>query len=131
MRDAVVVAIPVQRMLAADAHLRHQAVGAVIYSGVDHFAVARGGHGADALRGFQDDHLAAGLGQPPCDREANHSRSDDDAINLVHGSFGSGNPARKSAVAVPSEDRFVRRSVPTTRWFASKYTSNAVPLVKH
>ena len=99
MRDAVVAAILVQRVLAADAHLRHQAAGAVIDAGVDHLAVARGGHGADALGGLQHDHFAARLGQPPCDRKADHPRSDDDAINLVHVSFRSGNLARKSAVA--------------------------------
>ena len=101
MRDAVVAAILVQGVLAADAHLRHQAVGAVVDAGVDHLAVARGGHGADALGGLQHDHFAARLGQPPCDRKADHPRSDDDAINLVHVSFGSGNLARKSAGAAP------------------------------
>ena len=131
MRDAVVAAVSVERVLAADAHLRHQAAGAVVDAGMDHLAVARGGHGADALGGLQHDHFAARLGQPPRDRKPDHPRSDDDAINLVHVSFGSGNLARKSAAAALGYHRFVRRSARTTRWFASKYASNAVPLVKH
>ena len=110
MRDAVVAAIAVERVLAADAHLRHQAAGAVIDAGVDHLAVARGGHGADALGRLQHDHFAAGLGQPPRDRKPDHPRSDNDAINLVHVSFRSGNLARRSARAALGYYRFVRRS---------------------
>ena len=93
MGNAVVAAILVERALAADAHLRHQAAGAVIDAGVDHLAVAGGGDGADALSGLEHDHFAARLGQPPCDREPDHPRSDDDAIDLVHVSFGPENLA--------------------------------------
>ena len=87
MGDAVIAAIAVERVLAADAHPRHQAAGGVIDAGVDHLAVARGGHGADALGRLQHDHFAARLRQPPRDRKPDHARSDDDAINLVHVSF--------------------------------------------
>jgi hypothetical protein len=40
MRNAVIGAIPIQRVPAADAHLRHQAAGAVVDAGMDHLAVA-------------------------------------------------------------------------------------------
>ena len=99
MGNAVVAAILVERALAAHAHLRHQAAGAVIDAGVDHLAVAGGGDGADALGGLEHDHFAARLGQPSCDREPDHPRSDDDAIDLVHVSFGPENLAWKSALA--------------------------------
>ena len=84
MRDAVVPAISIERALAADAHPRHQAARLVIDAGVDHLAVARGRHGADRLGRLQHDHLAAGLRQPPRDRKADHARTDNDALNLVH-----------------------------------------------
>ena len=71
-------------MLAADAHPRHQASGRVIDAGVDHLAVARGGDGADAFGRFQHDDFAAGLRQPPRDRETDHARADDDAIDPIH-----------------------------------------------
>ena len=111
MRNAVVAAILVERVLAADAHLRHQAAGAVIDAGVDHLAVARGGHGADAFGGLQHDHFAARLRQPPCDRKADHPRSDDDAINLVHVQFRIREIWRgnRQLAALAQCRRFVRR----------------------
>ena len=84
MRNALVAAVTVQRLLAADAHPRHQAARPVIDAGMDHFAVARGGDGADSLGGFQHDHLAAALCQPPRHGKADHSRTDDDALDLFH-----------------------------------------------
>ncbi len=65
--DAVLLAITVKRMLAADAHPRHQAAGTVVDAGMDHLAVTRGGHGADPLGGFQHDHFAPCLCQAACD----------------------------------------------------------------
>src|SRR5207244_11413153 len=131
MGNAVIAAILVERALAAHAHLRHQAAGAVIDAGVDHLAVAGGGDGADALGSLEHDHFAARLGQPPCDREPDHPSSDDDAIDLVHVSFGPENRAWKSALAKPGHRPSVRRSGQTTRWFGSEYAANAVLLVKH
>ena len=84
MRDAVVAAIFIQRTLAADAHPRHQASRGIIDAGVDHFAVARRGDGADTFRRLQDDDLAAGLRQPPRNRKTDHPRTNDDALNFVH-----------------------------------------------
>src|SRR5258705_4692163 len=123
MGNAVVATISVERALAAHAHLRHQAIGAVIDAGVDHLAVAGGGDGADALSGLEHDHFAARLGQPPCDRKPDHPRSNDDAINLVHVSFGPENLARKLALATLGNRRFAHRSSQTTRWFATKYAA--------
>jgi len=51
---------------------------------VDHLAVARRRNGADTFRRLQDDHLAAGLCQPPRDGKTDHPRSDNDALNFVH-----------------------------------------------
>ena len=93
VRNAVVTAILVERVLAAHAHLRHQAARAVIYAGVDHLAVARGSDGADAFRGLDHDDFAARLGQLARDRETDHPGADDDAINLFHISFEPRNPA--------------------------------------
>src|SRR5690349_25071551 len=78
MRNAVVAAILVERALAAYAHLRHQAAGAVIDAGMDHLAVARGGDGADAFSSLEHDDFAARLGQPPGNRKPDDPRSDDD-----------------------------------------------------
>jgi hypothetical protein len=89
----------IERAFASNAHLRHQAAGAVVDAGVDHLAVARGGLGADAFGCLQHDHFAAGLGQPPRDRKADHPGSNDDAIYLVHVRFKSGNLARVEVVA--------------------------------
>ena len=85
MRNAVIGAISVERMPAADAHLRHQAAGAVVDAGMDHLAVARGGHRADALGRLKHDHFAAGQSEPAGHRKPDHTRSDNDAINSVHG----------------------------------------------
>jgi hypothetical protein len=52
---------------------------------MDHLAVARGGDGADALGRFQHDHLAPSERQPPRDRKADDTRTDNDALNFVHG----------------------------------------------
>src|SRR5579862_10421 len=82
--NALLAAIPVEGLLAADAHLRHQAAGAVIDSGVDDFAVARGSDGADSFGRLQHDHLAAALSQLPRHGKADHSRPDNDALDLFH-----------------------------------------------
>ena len=87
VRDAVLAAITVERMLAGDAHARHQAPRLVVDAGVDHFAVARRRDGADALGRFQHDHLAPGLREPPRHRKADHASPDHDALDLVHGCF--------------------------------------------
>src|SRR6185312_13149486 len=84
MRDAVIGAVTVERLLAGNAHPRHLASSLVIDSGVDHFAVSRRGHGADAFGGFQYDHFAPGHGQPPGYRETHDPRADDDAFDPVH-----------------------------------------------
>ena len=108
MRDAVIPAISIERMLAADAHPRHQAARRVIDAGVDHLAVARRGDGADPLGRLQHDHLAAGLRQPPRDGKTDHPRTDNDALDLVHSRFGSGlvfDPARASSGAHPAINR--------------------------
>src|SRR4029078_4094942 len=57
--------------------------------------------------------FAAGLGQPPRDRKPDHPRSDDDAINLVHVSFGPENLAWKSALATLGNRAFAPRSSET------------------
>ena len=82
--DAVIPAILVERALAAHAHPGHQAARLVIDAGVDHLAVAGGGHRADRLGRLQQDHLPARLRQPPRHRETDHARTDNDALNLVH-----------------------------------------------
>ena len=84
VRDAVIPAVSIERPLAADAHPRHQAARLVVDAGVDHLAVAGGRHRADRLGRLQQDHLAAGLRQPPRHRETDHARTDNDALNLVH-----------------------------------------------
>jgi hypothetical protein len=99
VRDAVLAAISVERALAADAHLRHQAAGPVIDAGMDYFAVARRGHRADAFGRLQHDHFAARLGEMPRDRKPDHPGSNDDAINLVHVRFKSGNRGSVQATA--------------------------------
>ena len=88
VRNAVVGAVPVQELLARDAQPRHQASRFVVDAGVDHLAVARGGHGADALGLFQHDHLAPGLRKLPCHGKADHARPDNDALNPVHSRYG-------------------------------------------
>src|SRR5712664_1044522 len=90
MRNAVIRTVFIEGTLTADAHPRHQAAGRIIDAGVDHFAVARRGNGADTFGRFQNDHLAAGLCQPPGDGKTDHPRTDDDALNFVHSQFGSG-----------------------------------------
>ena len=84
MRNAVIGAVLVKRLLAADAHPRHQAAGRIVDAGVDDFAVARGGNRADPLRRLQNDDLAAGLGQPTGDGETDHAGTDNDTLNFVH-----------------------------------------------
>ena len=84
MRNALFAAVSIQRLFAADAHPRHQAARPVVDAGVDHLAVARGGDGADPLGRFQHDHLAAALSQPPRHGKTDHSRTDDDALDLFH-----------------------------------------------
>src|SRR5882724_9924384 len=84
VRDAMVGAIGVERALAADAHARHPAPGGVVDAGVDHFTVARGGDGADALGSLQHDDLAAGLREPPRHRKSDDAGPDNDALNPVH-----------------------------------------------
>ena len=128
MRNAVIGAISVQRAPAADAHLRHQAAGAVVDPGMDHLAVARGGHRADALGLIQHDHFAAGPSQPARDRKPDHPGSDNDAINSVHVSFRSGIMPRDWAMFAPDTYHSACRSVQATRWFALRYASNARPV---
>src|SRR5260370_15061045 len=96
MRDAVVAAVLIQRPLAADAHPRHQAPRRIIDTGMDHLAVARRCHGADTFRRLHNDHLAAGLRQPPRDRKPDHPGTDNDAFNVVHSQFGSGYSTRRA-----------------------------------
>src|SRR5260370_34123501 len=135
MRDTVIAAVPVERLLAADAHLRHQAAGAIIDAGMDHLAVARRGHGADALGRLQHDHFAARLGELPRHRKPYHTRSDDDAINLVHVRFRSGNLARSWAATALSYYLFVQesgRATPRQLLGLSRNTPRMPPpLVKH
>src|ERR1700710_1982450 len=131
MRNAVIGAIPVQRVPAADAHLRHQAASAIVDAGMDHLAVARGSHRADTLGRFQHDHFAAGQSELARDRKPDHPRSDNDAINSVHVSFRSGIMARDRATAAPGYYHSAPRSVHATRWFALKYAFSAPALVKH
>ncbi len=106
MRDAVVPAIGVERLLAADAHPRHQAAGLVIDAGVDHLAVARRGDRADALGRLQNNDLAARLCEPPGDGKTDHPGTDHDAIHSIHAKFES------SLVGGP---RWRRISPPGTR----------------
>jgi len=60
------------------------------------------GDGADTFGGLQDDHLAAGLRQPPSDRKTDHPRTDNDTLNLVHSQFESGNIVGYSTGRAPS-----------------------------
>src|SRR5258707_14858900 len=96
MRDAVVAAILIKRALAADAHPRHLAPRRIIDAGVDHLAVARRCYGADTFRRLQDDHLAACPRQAPRDGKADHPRTGNDALNLVHSQVGSGYSTRST-----------------------------------
>jgi hypothetical protein len=84
VRNAVVPAVLIERHPSGDAHPRHQAAGLVIDTGVDHLAVARRRDRADSFSRLQHDHLAACQRQPPRHGKADHPRSDNDAINLVH-----------------------------------------------
>ena len=62
---------------------------------------------------FEHDDLAAGLGQPPGDRKADHAGADDDAIDLIHVRFRSGNLARDwAARRAPLYYRFVKSVCP-------------------
>src|SRR3981081_1191740 len=97
MRNAVIPTVFIEGALAADTHPRHQAAGRIIDAGVDYLAVARRGNGSDTFRGLQDDHLAAGLCQPPRDRKTDHPRHHDHALNFVHTQLRSG--ARLEALA--------------------------------
>jgi hypothetical protein len=56
---------------------------------MDDLAVARGSYGADAFGGFQNDNFTTRLGQPSCNSQADHPGTDDNALDLVHGQFGS------------------------------------------
>src|SRR5258707_15339725 len=96
MRDAVVAAVLIQPPFAADAYPRHKAPPRIIDTGMDHLAVARRCHGADTFRRLHNDHLAAGLRQPPRDRKPDHPGTDNDAFNLVHSQFGSGHSTRRA-----------------------------------
>ena len=84
VRDAVSVAIAVERMLAGNARPRHPAAGGIVDPGMDHFAVARGCYRADALGLVQNHHFTAGPRQPPCHRKADHPGPDNDALEPVH-----------------------------------------------
>ena len=129
--NAVLAAVMVQGLFAADAHPRHQASGGIVDAGVDHLAVARRGDGADALSRFQHDHLAAGLGQPARDRKADDASTNNDALNLVHGQLGVRDLARRSGSAALGYGCSVNESLRTTHCFASNYLPNRFALAKH
>ena len=59
MRHAVIGTELIKRTLSGDAEARHQAVLRIVDAGVNDLAVARGNAGADRLRCFENDHLAA------------------------------------------------------------------------
>src|SRR5579872_7291536 len=84
MGNPLIPAIAIERLFAGNAHLRHQAARPIIDAGVDYLAVARRRDGADALGGFQHDHFAATLCQPPRHGQTDHSRTNDDALDLFH-----------------------------------------------
>src|SRR5579863_9878156 len=84
VRNALVTTIAVKGMLAGNAHPRHQTVRPIIDAGVNDLAVARRGHGPDSLGRLQHDHLAAASCEPPRNGKADHPRTDDDALDLVH-----------------------------------------------
>ena len=84
VRHAALPAIVVEHVLALDAGARHQAAGGVVDAGVDHLGVARGGLGADPLRGVQHQHLAPGERQRARHRQADDAGADHHAIEFVH-----------------------------------------------
>src|SRR5579872_1403499 len=112
MRNALVAAIPIERLSAADAHPRHQAARSIIDAGMDHLAVARGGDGANSLGRFQDDDLAAALCQPPGDGKTDDSRTDDDTLDLVHSKILIRIPLCDSALKAGVVGRIYQRCPP-------------------
>ena len=132
MRDAVIAAVLIQRALAADAHPRHQAPRRIIDAGVDHLAVARRGCGPDTFRRLQDDYLAACLRQPPRDGEADHPRTDNDALNFIHSQLGPGYSTRRACdeAAALRINRIRTLSLCRKSLFRGVFRP-ALPLVKH
>ena len=80
VRDPVVRAILVKRLLAVNAQPGFQAVLRVIDSGVDDFAIARTRFRADGVLTFQDDHFTPAHRQFTCNRESDDTRTDNDAL---------------------------------------------------
>ena len=75
--------IVIQRLLAGDAEPGPEAALEVIDAGVDNFGIARADAGADGVLGLQHDHLPAGQGHAPGDRQADDPGADDKGINGV------------------------------------------------
>ena len=94
VRHALLGAVGVERLAAGDAEPRHEAAGRIVDAGVDHLAVARGGLGADAFGGFQDDHLAPGQRQRARHRQADDAGAHHDAIDPLQTSSPCWRPAR-------------------------------------
>ena len=83
MRDAALGAIGVQEIAAGDAQPRLQRTGVVVDAGVNDLAVARAGVHAEMALALQDDHFPAAARKRPGRRQADDSRTDDDAIDVV------------------------------------------------
>ena len=84
VRHALLGAIGVERLATRDAEPCHEAAGRVIDAGVDHLAVARGCLGADAFRGIQNDHVAAGQREGARHRQPDDAGSHHDAVHPLH-----------------------------------------------
>ena len=133
VRHAVLLAIAREPRSPATHMTRLQAAGRVVDPGMDHLAVARGRHRTDTFGLFQDDHCAAGLGQPPSDREAHHARPDHDALNPVHVQLKPEKLPRRGQY--PSSKVFIPLlsiPLPPGPWFISpSRAAKTAALVKH
>jgi hypothetical protein len=82
--DAALLAVSVQQRPAFHTQECLRRAGRIVDAGVDDFAVARTGFGADRARRLKDNDLAAGERQRPCTGQADNSRTDYSAIYSFH-----------------------------------------------
>src|SRR5881394_2438887 len=83
MRDALFLAVRVEKLTACDAEPLLDAAGRIVDAGVDHLGVARRGLLADRGILLEHDHLAAAERELTPDREPDHARADHDGVDGV------------------------------------------------
>ena len=82
--DAALGAVGIELVAPLNAQPRLQRALRVIQAGMDHFAVARTGAGADGIGRFQQHHFAPLEGQRPRHGQAHHARADHHHIDPIH-----------------------------------------------